>query len=207
NGDILEGAKQNRVLNTSIFLAPASTTIVPVSCVEMGRWRYDKPNFTSSNHLVSPNLRSNIKSDMMNDLKKHKSDQTKVWNLIASSERISNKFSKTSNFSEQYADMNEGVNKFINSFEISPNVNGAALFFKSKLLSIDVYNRRDIYKEYFKKLITSSAIEIFHMKSDFVIDEQFILNKTEEILLENDKAPKHISDPVGDGIDMRTKTN
>ena len=47
DGEELVGAKQNRIVNTTILIQKNSTVVIPVSCVEHGRWSYDSPQFHS----------------------------------------------------------------------------------------------------------------------------------------------------------------
>jgi hypothetical protein len=37
-GDTVEGGKQNRIINVTVWLAAMKVTSIPVSCLEMGRW-------------------------------------------------------------------------------------------------------------------------------------------------------------------------
>ena len=45
DGEELKGAKQNRILNSTILVEAGSRLTVPVSCTESGRWSYQSDEF------------------------------------------------------------------------------------------------------------------------------------------------------------------
>ncbi|HME96267.1 MAG TPA: DUF6569 family protein [Methylomirabilota bacterium] len=45
DGEELIGAKQNRILNTTVLVAAHTEVTIPVSCVEQGRWGYRDRRF------------------------------------------------------------------------------------------------------------------------------------------------------------------
>ena len=57
DGEELVGAKQNRILNTTVLVREKSELVVPVSCVEAGRWHYQGPAFHDEEYVVHPNVR------------------------------------------------------------------------------------------------------------------------------------------------------
>ncbi len=57
DGEELIGAKQNRVLNTTILLAGHTETIIPVSCTEHGRWSYRSSSFGDSDVIMASQVR------------------------------------------------------------------------------------------------------------------------------------------------------
>jgi hypothetical protein len=58
DGEELVGAKQNRIVNTTILIAGNATVVIPVSCVEQGRWSYATPRFYSEERIMPSRLRS-----------------------------------------------------------------------------------------------------------------------------------------------------
>ena len=81
-GDELVGAKQNRVVNSSVLVAADSELILPVSCVERGRWSYRSRAFTSgpgSPHIALRRLKSRSVHDSLKRGRGHRSDQGSVW--------------------------------------------------------------------------------------------------------------------------------
>src|SRR5207253_5296333 len=85
-GEELRGAKQNRVLNTTVLVASKSKIKIPVSCVEQGRWRYTSRHFASGGTHCSPKLRHILKKTVLKSALEggsHRSDQGEVWGEVS----------------------------------------------------------------------------------------------------------------------------
>ena len=91
-GEQLVGAKQNRILNTTVLVPAKAKITLPVSCVEAGRWKRSSAFFSSSKTISPYRLRYGLKSSVSRSLKEklgHRSDQSKVWARWFSSRRPS----------------------------------------------------------------------------------------------------------------------
>lgn len=85
DGEMLVGAKQNRVVNTTIVVPAGASVEIPVTCVEQGRWGYSSRNFTSSRSHSSSSLRSlkhRTVTDSLRVTGRYTSDQGSVWGSI-----------------------------------------------------------------------------------------------------------------------------
>lgn len=91
DGEHIEGAMQNRVLNTTVLIAAQQETLLPVACVEHGRWHYERSAaFATSEDLAYPRLRA--KNAATSGLSARMSrgrgvDQSEVWADVSAKHR------------------------------------------------------------------------------------------------------------------------
>lgn len=167
DGDILVGAKQNRVLNTSVFVAPNSKINLPVSCVEQGRWRSISEKFSSSDYISPDILRAKKLKAVTKNLKQgrgHFADQGEVWDTVLNYSMNLEAFSESSDLTEVMNIKRESLDSFIKQFPLNKSANALAIFTDNSPLSIDLFNRTDIFQEYYPKRLRSAATEVFNLK-------------------------------------------
>lgn len=211
DGDFLIGAKQNRVLNTSVLLKPNFRQVVPVSCVESGRWGYTTRKFDKTDYSAPAKMRKDKSKEIKCNLdqkKSHYADQGKVWdNVNLYSEEI-NINSPTSDFHFLYCSVPDYYEDKIKDFELCPESNGLAVFVKNKILTIDIFNRCDVYEEYFPKILKSSILDVHGYKdSEFAFDGKEIMNELLKFLDNKDKMEFQEYPGVSAGIEKRYETN
>lgn len=85
-GQGLEGAKQNRVVQKTVVIPAESTIAVPVNCVERGRWRYTSNEFRPASFRAGPSVKMSKASAMKMSVG---SIQSEVWREVSElSERL-----------------------------------------------------------------------------------------------------------------------
>ena len=210
DGDILKGAKQNRVLNTSVFLKPASKTILPVSCVERGRWRQKSEKFSDTNFSAPPAMRASKAKDVKMNLKvnhEFDSNQGKIWDSVDNYSTMYSVKSSTANFEEVMDSQSNILEDMVKGIKPCEVCNGMAIFIGSKLLNIDVFNRIDIYHEYFPKLMRSAAMDAFNVNLKKEMERPEAEYKTLDFLDKFETLEFEVHKGVAAGKERRFETD
>jgi len=207
DGDILEGAKQNRVVNTSVLLSPNKKTILPVSCIEQGRWRFVSDKFKQSDYVAPSKMRSSKAANVKKSLESFSgfdANQTEIWENVNDYQKDFSYYSETSNFTDVYMHKSDEVKSLIEKFRVHKKANGIAVFLRKNLLSIDVFNRTEIYAEYFTKILKGVAFEAAQLKpTNHGLTNAEAAYKTQDFFDNIGKLKYNEFDGAGVGIEYR----
>ena len=204
DGEELMGAKQNRIVNTSILLREKFETIIPVSCVEQGRWSYTSKNFQDSDRIASSGLR-NVKStsvkQSVESSGEYLSDQSAVWNEVHKLQDKMEVNSPTSAMGDVYDAKKIDLQEFVKAFELMEGQKGVLVFVDSEIIGLDVVSNESAYEDLHEKLIKSYALDSMVPKNGIKsnINTDMANEFIEEILKSNESK----NESVGYGFDYR----
>jgi hypothetical protein len=162
DGEELVGAKQNRIVNTTILVDRKSTLVIPVSCVEHGRWSYNTSKFNSQNRMMSSELR-NIKCEHVNysvrSVGEFRSDQGAIWEGIADKAARMEAPSPSGAMAAIYEKERPSLEEYVKDFHLIDSQVGAIFMINGKVAGMDAFGRPDTFSKVFKKLLESYALD------------------------------------------------
>jgi hypothetical protein len=162
DGEELVGAKQNRIVNTTILIAGNTTTVIPVSCVEQGRWSYRSDKFFSEKRLMSSKLRAR-KSDQvkysLENMRGFCSDQNDLWNEVSMLASNLNAESPSMAMSEIYRKNAPSIGKYVEHFDLAEAQVGAVFMINGQVAGMDCFGKPETFSKVFKKLVESYALD------------------------------------------------
>ncbi len=164
DGEELAGAKQNRVLNTTILIAALSKTLIPVSCSEQGRWHYTSASFAPSGNVMSPSARKKKNSSVTISLESagsYHSNQGEVWDEIAALHLKSgtSHLSETGAMSDVFAARQKELDELAAAFPLTGGQTGILVLRDGRVEGCDVISRPEVYGQIHERLVRSYAME------------------------------------------------
>jgi hypothetical protein len=161
-GEELRGAKQNRVLNTSVLVAARSRTNIPVSCVEQGRWRYRTKSFSSEGTHSSSKLRHHLKESVARSLKAghgHTSDQGAVWKEVGRQMHALGATSGTGAMADTYGRYQDRLNEFRERLSYVEGASGVAVAVGPRVVAVDVFDKPSTCQKVWGRLLTGVVMD------------------------------------------------
>jgi len=162
DGEELAGAKQNRVLNTTILLKENSETIIPVSCTEQGRWAYVSRVFRASGRLMNRDVRMRKVASVSRSLRDnltYYSSQGEVWDGIACFSQAANVFSSTGAMKDVFDSKETDLKGYIEAFPYVAGQKGILVSVNGKVVGFDILSRSQAYERLHQKIVESYAID------------------------------------------------
>jgi hypothetical protein len=162
DGEELRGAKQNRILNTTILVAAASKIKVPVSCVEHGRWSYQEREFRESGNVMHREMRMlNVRkvSESLGRGTKFRSDQGEIWDKVAELHADMAVPQRTGAMNDVYRAKESDLDGCLKSFRLAAGQKGLLVFVDGRPAGLDFVSREAAFAALFPKLLKSYAME------------------------------------------------
>ncbi len=161
-GEELRGAKQNRVLNTSVLVAAQSRSVLPVSCVEQGRWRHVSRTFGSSGSHASARLRSVLKQSVTMSTVAgggHHSDQGAVWAEVGRQMGSLGSSSPTMAMSDTFDACVGTVSDYRENLPYVEGAVGFAAVVGGKVVSLDVFDSPETCRTVWPRVLSGLILD------------------------------------------------
>jgi hypothetical protein len=165
DGEEIVGAKQNRVLNSSVMIAPDQVAHVPVSCVEHGRWTDTTAHFESGGtQLFARARQANAPAVTRNYSSKApamagQSDQSMIWDKVAEKRASLSVGAPSGPMHEAYDKYHGDIGSYLSHFQVVKGQVGAIFAIRGQIIGADIFDQHGTLDKLFPKLVKSYALD------------------------------------------------
>lgn len=204
-GEALIGAKQNRVLNTSVLVPAHAELRIPVSCVEQGRWRYTSQSFAPAHYGAPAKLRHALKSSVTQSalqMRGHGSDQGEVWREVKRQQDALACCSDTTAMSDTYEEYSFCIEETTEAVGYVTGASGIAVAIGPKLAMVELFDKPSTCEKVWRRLLAAVALDgVESGKNPSPVEEASI----ESLLSQVRVADWKKVDAVGEGDEFRAE--
>lgn len=204
DGDELVGAKQNRVLNITILVGANQKVVIPVSCVERGRWHARSSEFRSEDRMMFAKGRaakmSQVSRSMRESGTRH-SDQRAVWDAVQAKTTLFQASAPTGAMSDVYDHVAGDVRDYRAAFQAIPRQVGAVFTLDGRPVGLELFDAADTFSSALRRLVESYALDAMEGPSRKEKDPDG--SSARNFMDRAAAARSEVAKAVGEGEDVR----
>ncbi len=204
-GEELVGAKQNRILNTSVLVAAHSKIKIPVSCVEQGRWRYKSRYFGSSGSHSPWKMRLALKASVSRSVKEkrgYQSDQGKIWEGVAHLQAVHGVTSGTAAMSDAFEKYQDRVANYRQQLKYVERATGMAVAIGGTVVAVDVFDKPSTCQKMWDRLLSGVVFDALEAAK---VERLAQVDDVERLLAATNNAKWEQATAVGEGNEYRAE--
>jgi hypothetical protein len=205
-GEELVGAKQNRILNTSLLVAAHTKIKIPVSCVEQGRWGYKTRRFGSSGSHSPSKLRYALKSSVTLSAKSkrgHRSDQGKVWEEVERQQLAMGASSESAAMSDTFDTYQDQLAVYREKIKYVEGATGVAVAIGKKVVALDLFDKPSTCEKVWGRLLSGLVMDA--LEEGVSSGGAAEVGDVERLLADTGKAEWEQVDAAGEGEEFRSE--
>ena len=162
DGEELAGAKQNRIVNLTILVPAKTKVVIPVSCVEAGRWASVSDKFDATPQVMYARLRkckSMSVSAAMAMSGSRMSNQGAVWDDIGQKQRELCSESPTARMTDTFEENRAGLDDYVRNLPLVEGQVGAVFALGGRVSSLELFDSAETLAKMWPKLVRSWALD------------------------------------------------
>ncbi len=161
-GETLVGAKQDRIVNSTFLADGPCELVIPVSCVERGRWSYRSRKFHSGREIMPARMKRDHQEAVRASLSREegfRSSQDSLWEDISSRSRRHHTHSSTEAMSDIYRTESSRLSEFVSAFRPVHGQTGALFGINGAIVGAELFGYEDTFSRFFQRLVRSYALD------------------------------------------------
>ena len=204
DGEELVGARQNRILNLTILVGGKKQVVIPVSCVEQGRWAWKSRHFESSNRSLFAKARAMKMRKVSESLRvdgTYNADQGEIWDHISNKAERLNTCSRTEAMSDIFEQQASRIEDYVKAFQPLQRQAGALFAVDGQIAGMELFDAPATFRKLLEKLLRSYAMDAI----DSTVPDAKLPTEPEarRFLDELMSLPSQRFPAVGEGYDLR----
>jgi hypothetical protein len=160
-GEMLVGGDQNRTMNVTVLCPPHARIVVPVSCVEAGRWGMRRTVSESNKHAPGSLRAAKIANlePRMGPNPSRQSDQGRVWDEVERQSMAHDVYSGTSALDDVQEEVEDRIADQLDKVKALPDQIGVVCTIGERVVGLDLFDKPATLDKYLRGIVAGHTLD------------------------------------------------